>query len=504
MKMHEVEKIYICQVEDENYKKYVEKVLIQYVDKSADFFSLPSDYLKMDENKREKERKKLRNNLEKKYKKIGDVDRRKLIVVKEDNKLLKRYVDQYIINLKEKKSIKYEQMSQTYSMVFLGISTSVPPGFKVLNSIVSANYSVFALKENLKRQNLSKAESSLIKKLRLVFSALILGINIGHGASNLSVDLDMFRELYTLEKESNEISRQRELILNELENPFEEGMVTSVDAATNLIMESFQLNPFFDERDIRVAQGLKQYIKENPYFDYERCYETFSSIQVIHVNEKNGNVAASSNSHEITIYNNESYSDEEYRLCLSHELVHQTGSLENRMLREGMTTLIVEEYLNDFQQSNGYYDQVLVTKIFCDLISPEKMMEAYSRNDMGIIETELLKLNPNLLDYQKLMKLLEDYAEGDRKAMYKGESETWYDEHAPKFRERLTECITPYLDSASLSGIEESKIERIVIYLDKIGCKYHLEGPAYFNKNYNQSNEQSRNYTEINSLNTMK
>ena len=112
-------------------------------------------------------------------------------------------------------------------------------------------------------------------------------------------------------------------------------MITDKDAAVNLLMGAFDLNPFIEEEDVKIASSLKQYFLDNPYLDYERIYDCYLSLDIVDrplMNESTfGKISAQYNCSTNRIYNNiegNEKSFEDYRDDLEHELVHVTGYLE--------------------------------------------------------------------------------------------------------------------------------------------------------------------------------
>ncbi|MDE5586771.1 MAG: hypothetical protein K2I72_00175, partial [Bacilli bacterium] len=228
------------------------------------------------------------------------------------------------------------------SALFLGAHQTI--GGTFFYPIAGTLNATLSAWDNIDRKNISKAEASWLRKLKLATSMFLLSLNIATGAKNISADLDYVwkaKNNFCLQKEIDQVMENKLLILDDLENPFkEDSMITSSDAATNILMESFNLNPSIDEQDREIALNLRQYIKENPYLDYERLYDDFSSFGIIDTNLKNGDVGAHCYDDFILFYDRNNMTDEQYRYYLEHELVHKTGHLDCFTLNEGMTALI--------------------------------------------------------------------------------------------------------------------------------------------------------------------
>lgn len=209
------------------------------------------------------------------------------------------------------------------------------------------------------------------KKQKLYFSYLMISLNIGLNISNLCINYERINDEITLLKHSITMD-------NSFSDDDSLSMATTPEAATNLIMEAFEKNPLINGNDLEVAFSLENYIKDNPYFDYEELYNTFSTLNIIY--SKNyysvDHAAATYSSffNRITMYKSSYYKNdsEAYEDILQHEMIHSTGNLDNTLLNESMTSLLQLEYSNDITVNDAYYDHILFAKIFCELITPEK------------------------------------------------------------------------------------------------------------------------------------
>ncbi len=502
MEKNQIERIYVVRDEDQEHHKYISQILIEFANKNVKYYSLSPSDLKKSSKKVEKAEQKMDDQLKKVLKGLEREDYKKVIFVKDSDQLLRRHVDR-TIEIKQSKKLKKDE---DYSQIALGISTLTSLGMILspvhgpinifFNSVAASAISLNAMLTNSKRKKMPKVEPEWVRKLRFSLSVAFLAINVGLGAKNLSIELkDTFPQKteYSLHKGFN--SQDKQPVLDSSENPFEDGnMITSADLAVNLLMEAFNLNPYLEEGDRQIAQSLRQYIKENPYFNYEKCYDDFSSFELITTNVTKGNIGGINNSERITIYGLNQLEYKEYVDKLEHELIHYTGNLDNGFLNEGMTTLICSEYMDDFELAANYYDQVLGTKILCELITPEKMLEAYSKEDMGIIEEELAKINPE--KYRELLNVMDEYHSKMRSAAYKGEIESFLAKESPQFKEDFSNLILDFTENLS-----EDKIERIVIYLNAIGQQMNSKGAIYFNKSVNQPGFVKVYHTEADSLN---
>ncbi len=483
-----IEKIYVVRDVAPDGSKYISQILIEYTDKEVKYFRLSPSDLKGSSKKQEKAKAHMDKYLKKVVKGLDKADFDKLVFVSDHDQDLRKYVN-HEIQIKKAKSIKKSEAflqiaatSQTLGSLCMMLSPLHGPTNLLLSSIAASGFSTSAMMDNQGRKKLPQLEAEWIRKVRFNFSMALLAFNVTVGVQSFAASLDEIKQEYTLEKK--EIEDTRKLIPDSLDNPFKsESMFTSADAATNILMEALDLNPLLEEEDREVASHLRQYLVENPYLDYEQLYDDFSSFWIIDTNDTLGNIGARNFGDYIVVYDRDNISRKEYFEKMEHELVHYTGHLNCMMLNEGMTSLLTSEYMDNFQYTNGYYDEILMTKIFCELITPDKMLEAYSKEDMNIIKNEMLKLNPDEDKYQQFINLLNDYSEEREPYAESDSSSSFFDEgHALAYRDKFAMMVMDYMYNANF---DEAKVSRITEYLKAIGSADHftIPGAIYFNKN---------------------
>jgi len=474
----EIQKIHIVQTVDEKHDKSIDQVLVVFQKKHPRYLELFSSYSKTPTTQ-EKYEKRIKKRLVKYLPNLTKEDLSKVVFVNQSDEDTKKFVSKTIDLLKNEKYNKRENVLHLMesSTFFPGLIFHIPP-----LTALSAVFSVLAMGGNSKRKLLPQNQSPVIRKIKFGFSFCLFFLNGFYRIYDFSMNYETMCNRYQLSRDIDDVLSKRKILLDTIDNPFdEEIMVLSEEDATNLLMESFSGNPLLQESDLEIFSNLEQYIKENPYLDYGKLYDDFSSFGIIDTDLKYGNIDGQKFEDFIVVYDSSNQNEESYRRIVEHELVHRTGHLDNALLNEGMTSLIVYEYMEDFKTTDGYYDQLLVTKVFCELITPEKMLEAYSKDDMNIIKDELLKLNPSLDDYQKLMTLLDQY--GKEMSVYtkKGQLEEFFKTKSPSFREDLRPLITAYIKP----DLEVKKRLNIVNYLYCIGLKTNVVGDAYFNPSGN-------------------
>lgn len=503
-----IEKIYVCKTNEED-PDLIEKILVQYSNGSYSHYTLPPCYHKKNLRKQRKLRKKLENSLssfikeltKQEYSNLNDLENSNIIIVTKEDKELAEYIDDIIESenkrINENGNIGMGIFSILFSIIFLYLGKIVflptdiildtwkafvinETGF-FMDHFISCGYFLSVIHSNRNRK-LSPSESKIGKKLKLYFSYLMLIFNIGLNIENLSVNYEKFQRLpYVINLEKKRIIQNQ--ILNNLDNPFSDSdnLTATTDEKVDILMEAIQNNYLIDKEDIEIALNLEEYLKENPYNDYEKLYENFSSTIIISdplrdtVTGDNKILAERyKDSNIIMMYFNRNASEDNYKIRLLHELIHSTGHLENVVLNEGITTILQAEYTNNFCITNAYYDHVLLTKIFCELITPEKMLEAYSKEDMSIIKEEMLKLNPNEENYINLMNTMQKYADDFHKGVNDDFKEKYKDIQIQFFY-----LLIPYLESDYVT--EDQKVT-IINYIGYLGKHKDVCEKIYFNK----------------------
>jgi len=482
-----IDQIYVVRDIAPDGSRYISQILIRYKDKREKYFSLPPSNMKGSSENQKNAKQRMEEHLKRIVKHLDKDDYKKLVFVSDHDQSLREYVNHEIV-LKKAANLKKNETAFQFVGGFATLaSLLLIPGeelMSIFENIAATIGSANAIKINRKRGLLPKLEAEWIRKIRYYVSLSILGLNASMGIYNLSTNIDTFSNNYKLEKEKEDVLANRKIIIDELENPFEsDTMFTSADAMTNVLMEAFELNPWMEEEDRKIASSLKQYFKENPYLNYQKLYDDFASFGIIDTNIKRGNISASCFDDYVVIYNKDNKSQTDYIKNLTHELVHRTGNLNHSMLNEGMTSLIVDEYVSDYKYRSAYYDEVLMTKIFCELVTPDKMLEAYSKDDMSIIKNELLKLNPNEDTYQQFIDLLDSYSKERSDYVEKGNLNLFYDEgYALEYQEKFAMMVMQYVYDANF---DDAKTNRIIKYLKHIGMGTHfsIHDISYFHNN---------------------
>ena len=481
----EIKHIYICLDTIEN-NQIIKKILVEFVDNSKDYFMLSDRYYKKNFQKQDKLYHEFEKEIEPYINKALETDYKsgpsKLIMVDKNDEKLNNYIEKCIMEIDKEKNIDAENYNVVISCLdnYASVLSSNFPYIKGLCGFITALNSMVAIMHNFSYHADGKKEK-LYKNAKLLVSLYILFYQVASfitGIHNLSIHQEEFTRNHNL-KEA--ISNTSDFRLSH-ENPFSSKIqVFEDDEVDGIIMNAIENNPNLNSEDLSVAKSLVNYIEDNHYFDYEKLYDNLSSFSVVHSeNYDNGNVASyySIDYNVIEMLQDSYLSDEWYQKCLRHEIIHATGYLDNSILTEGMTSILEDEYGgNNSFYVDDYHDHRLIAKIFCELITPDKMLEAFSKRDMSIIHDEMLKIYDDEETYQKLMDYLAWYATTyqDKKTSILSDSDIPFEEY-PKYQ--IRELLIPYIENSSISEKQKNDIN---IYLAAIGDEYYLDLKSYFN-----------------------
>lgn len=163
--------------------------------------------------------------------------------------------------------------------------------------------------------------------------------------------------------------------------------------AVDTIFNNLHNNPYLSEKNLNILLGLKEYYMENPYLDYNEVFQDMLTVRVYERYNLGSMIAGSHSEDKNIIYCYSNISSMlKYDDTIEHEAIHMTGSLENQILNEGMTSLLQTEYFCNGIQRDGYTREVLVTKALCEVIGSDTMLKAYSTENDSLIHQALLTI----------------------------------------------------------------------------------------------------------------
>lgn len=167
----------------------------------------------------------------------------------------------------------------------------------------------------------------------------------------------------------------------------------------SFLEEVIEENEMLTEIEKDLILRMENLIKENPYLDLNKVYQSLKNVQIIKIEdskEKNrqtlGMYSYSQNQIKI-IEDNENHD------ILIHELIHciYTNKKNQKLpsyFTEGMTELLANEYFseNPYIEEENYPFEITMVKMFCEMIGPEKVLETYTTGNGRIIFNELSRV----------------------------------------------------------------------------------------------------------------
>ncbi len=472
MKKRQIDKIYIRNFDDSD---ILCEFLVKYNDGSSNYCGLPSFYDKLnDKRKRNEEKildKKLKSFITTLEKESTSSDfKNNSIVIEDENTQFPSEVNEEILIKKAKisKSCELSFAQSGMALEFLSIS-SLYYGLGYISSIagVLAFYNYIRFIASNLVSDTKAIEKNVIKKIRLSLGLVLLSSDIGVGVRNIQVNLDQMNYKYNLVTTSIDHFK----VLSDIENPFsdEKTDINDTSYATDTLIDAVNVNPLINEDDYEIISEISGYLNDNPYLDYEKIYERFASFGIVH-SDCDNDFKAGSCRKDLGVISIFGVNSEIYSTVLQHEFIHLTGCIDNVSLNEGMTELLNCEYFNDGIPTT-YNNFVLLTKVVCELIGPDKMLEAYSKENISIIEEELLKINPDKESYDSFMSELQSY----------GINSVGNDLSEAKFEiSKIYPFILPCLQSGKLT---DSSITTILDYIACLNTNYIPVYKSYFNTN---------------------
>ena len=164
-----------------------------------------------------------------------------------------------------------------------------------------------------------------------------------------------------------------------------------------LVISAVLENDNLTEEEKEYIYNLVDLLNDNPYLDKTYAYKNLREVDITYgiTPDKDYRKAV------IGTYTDElnkiEIIDKEYRdETMYHELIHCVYGDDYivkvpSFFNEGMTELLTNEYFseNPFLEELSYPFEVTMVKILCELIGEDKVLEAYSKEDISIVEKEL-------------------------------------------------------------------------------------------------------------------
>ncbi len=173
---------------------------------------------------------------------------------------------------------------------------------------------------------------------------------------------------------------------------------------------SISNNDNLDNTEKKALDNINLFINDyKDYIDIERACEKLEKFDIEYKKSNQNNtifVAGEwdGSTNTIITYNFEKNEILNQNNTINHELLHlisQHKEYYPLVLTEGVTSTICYEYGLD---SDAYSYERIITYMFCETVSSDKVIESYLKGDFSIIEDELYKIIPdkNLIKGLKL------------------------------------------------------------------------------------------------------
>lgn len=169
-------------------------------------------------------------------------------------------------------------------------------------------------------------------------------------------------------------------------------------------------SPYLEADEIEIINNLKEYIEENPYISLNDLYKTLMTLQVndkTYVGKEAIGAVYDPDFNTISYYGSPRVSKE---YILEHEFVHSTGNLENLILNEGYTSILVSG-IADTDRKLDYYDEYRwCTEQVIKLVGDDVVLKAYSEDNQEFLDQQLARCFKNQENVQELYDLFERYS----------------------------------------------------------------------------------------------
>ncbi len=225
------------------------------------------------------------------------------------------------------------------------------------------------------------------------------------------------------------------------------------------LIEALEENENITEEQLQIMLTFKEGIENHPYLNFADIYQRFRTCKIELSGEgiraKNGNQMLASYSYTKNIYT--IYLNTGGKIVdLKHELGHTIlGRLTDyTYLNEGITELYVSEYCNNGNPSM-YFSNVNCVRILCELIDPNILLYAQSKNDSVYLIEALTAICKDEALAKLLLDTMENYCKKESLSHLVQED-----------RENFKNIITLFV--SEIHDIDASCVEQIWYYVEQI------------------------------------
>ncbi len=228
----------------------------------------------------------------------------------------------------------------------------------------------------------------------------------GGGAKYFIIMMMIYAALTHCSNEDINLNRDKsnELAGSNIESMLEEvEQITGIEASNNdnlVIIHAAINNSNLSDEEKAIVYSFADIINDNPYIDSNSAYGSIGNVDIFYVPRPDGTSETilgdfNFNKDIINIYTE---SDSLKRETQIHELLHCLFTNYRNVnipvfLAEGVTEILVNEYFtpNPFVEESSYPYEVALTKLLCEMVEPDRVLEAYTTGNMNVIKDELRK-----------------------------------------------------------------------------------------------------------------
>lgn len=214
---------------------------------------------------------------------------------------------------------------------------------------------------------------------------------------------------------------------------------SKVEDTEGSFIEAIDNNQNLTEEYKESFKELNDYLLENPYLDEELIIYNLENFDVAITSSsdlKEKSALAYYDSMDNTVYlseNNLGLTHEAYHMTSDHHFTAEeakkllklyganffdSNDIEEpsvgllnlksdlgRGINEGMTSLLDQEYSGG---TDGYFFEVILVKMLCEVIGEDVMLESYTKGDVGLIVSTLKNITGNEEEATTLVKAIDD------------------------------------------------------------------------------------------------
>ena len=181
-----------------------------------------------------------------------------------------------------------------------------------------------------------------------------------------------------------------------------------------LVLNAVLENENLTDEEKNIIYGYVDLLNDNPHLNKDIAYENLRGLEIEY--DENADYGKGVMGVYMGGFDNkiEIIEDNAENSTISHEIIHCIYGDKNfkknpKFFNEGMTELLTNEYFSDdpFTETTSYLYEIHMVKILCEIVGEDKVLEAYSKEDIGIVEKELTK-KTQLSNPKELLQSMEN------------------------------------------------------------------------------------------------